>query len=302
MLQKNLYNKLTWIDLESPTQDEVRTLLEEYSLHPLAAEELLLPSLKPKIDVYDDVIYLSLHFPALKHSHKEVIQEIDFIIGKEFMITARQENIDALHKFGKTFEVKSVLKKDTSTHGGHLFLSMLSELYQSLTNELDSVHDSLRHIEKKVFDGYEKEMVLDISKISREILTIKQATRTHKEILDQFKVHSTHLFEKEFSHLMESLIAEYAKIHNSIENCTELLRELRETNNSLLETKQGEIMKKFTVITLISAVLTIISGWFLIESPDKPFHGSGHEFWAVGIIMASVAFLIALVLKFLRWF
>src|SRR5210317_1659031 len=120
MLTRYKHRNLTWIDLESPTQEEVRNIMSEFSINPLAAEELLTPTLKPKVDQYDNFIYLILHFPAFKHSHSEgQNQEVDFIIGKDFLITTRYDTVDPIHKFSKVFEVNSILdRSDMGAHSG----------------------------------------------------------------------------------------------------------------------------------------------------------------------------------------
>ena len=66
MLKKFRYKEITWLDLESPTKEEVGQLAEEYGIHPLVSNELLEPSRRTKVDVYSDYIYLILHFPICK--------------------------------------------------------------------------------------------------------------------------------------------------------------------------------------------------------------------------------------------
>jgi Mg2+ and Co2+ transporter CorA len=68
MIKEYKNKELTWIDLTSPSLEEVRTLMGRYALDPRVAEDLMTPSLKPKVDLYKDYIYLILHFPALHHS------------------------------------------------------------------------------------------------------------------------------------------------------------------------------------------------------------------------------------------
>ena len=132
MITKQEMNGITWIDADSPTKDEVKALMEEYHIHPLIAEELLLPSVKPKVDRYDNCIYLIMHFPALRHTHsggRE--QEVDFVIGKQFIITAHYDTIDPIHKFSKVFEVNAILAKtNVGEHSGHLFF-FIAHLYQA---------------------------------------------------------------------------------------------------------------------------------------------------------------------------
>lgn len=302
MVKKYTYKKLTWIDVESPTTDEVRGLMGEYNIHPLAAEELLLPTTKAKVDVYGDHIYLALHFPAWKHSHKDALQEIDFIIGKDFVLTTRYDSIDALHKFAKVFEVNSILEKtEMGKHAICIFFSLIEALYKSLNHELEFMSDVLSDIEKKVFNGQEKQMVLNLSQVSRELIGFKHATNGHIEILNSFKSASVKLFGEKWNDGNEEMLAECQKVIKSIESHTESLHEIRETNNALLETKQSEIMLMFTSITIISSVVTIIASWFLVESANTPFEGSPNKFWLVGVVMLVVAFALAILMKRKKW-
>lgn len=302
MVKKYKYKKLTWIDVESPTNEEVRTLMGEYNIHPLAAEELLLPTTKSTVDVYGDHIYLSLHFPAWKHTHREVLQEIDFIIGKDYVLTTRYDSIDALHKFAKVFEVNSILEKsDMGKHAICVFFRLIETLYGSLNHELEFMSDVLTDIEKKVFNGEEKQMVYKLSQVSRELIGFKHATNGHIEMLTSFKNKSTKLFGSKWESNNDEMIDECKKVIRSIERQSESLYEIRETNNALLETKQSEIMLMFTSITIISSVVTIIASWFLIESTNTPFEGSPNKFWLVGLVMLIVAVGLAFVMRNKKW-
>ena len=163
--------------------------MDEYDINPLVAEELLSPTLKPKVDFYRDYIYLILHFPAFRHTHQNTQsnQEVDFIIGKDHLITTRYDTIDPLHKFSKVFETDSILdKSDIGTHAGFVFFFMIKKLYKSLEHELEYIDDALETIEDEIFEGREKEMVVSLSIVSRDLLNFKQAMRTHKEVLDSF--------------------------------------------------------------------------------------------------------------------
>ena len=72
--------------MQSPTQDEVFRLIDKYAIPPLVIEELMSETMRSKVDLYNNLIYVILHFPIdhLKNSEKTE-QEIDFIIGKDFL-------------------------------------------------------------------------------------------------------------------------------------------------------------------------------------------------------------------------
>ena len=170
---------LTWVDLNNPTKEEARKIMEKYNIYPSVADELLSPSIKPKVDLYKDSIYLILHFPAAKHTHSnEENQEVDFIITKDTLITTRYDTIDPMHKFSKEFEVSAMVSSDdetTPTHAGFLFCKLVKKLYGSLEHELEYIGVALGEVEHKIYNGREKEMVFEISDISRVLLDFKQS-------------------------------------------------------------------------------------------------------------------------------
>ena len=95
-----------------------------------------------------------MHFPALFHSHKTHEQEIDFVIGRNFLITTRYDTVDPLHKFSKLFEVNSILgKSEIGEHAGFLFFYMLKNLYHAVEHEVEYVRHNLRAVEEPDSSG-----------------------------------------------------------------------------------------------------------------------------------------------------
>ncbi|MEK7590036.1 MAG: CorA family divalent cation transporter [Patescibacteria group bacterium] len=290
MLTKYTHKNITWIDLESPTKEEVRKVMEEYSIHPTVAEELLLPTMKPRVDMHDNFIYLILHFPAFKHTHKhQQNQEIDFIVGKNFIVTTRYDTIDPLHKFSKVFEANSILdKSDIGTHAGFVFFFMIKKLYKSLEHELEYINDALETIEEDIFKGREKEMVVSLSIVSRDLLNFKQAMRTHEEVLNSFDEISTEFFGKNFTHHSKSIISEYYRVNSLIGSHSDSLGELRQTNDSLLSAKQNEVMKTLTIMALVTFPFSLIATIFGMNTKFLPLVGLPNDFWIVIGIMFTL--------------
>jgi len=304
MISEHKHEGLVWVDLESPTNEEIHQIMEKYSIHPDVAEELLLPSIKPKVDLYEGYIYLILHFPAFRHTHKknQQNQEIDFIISKDFLITTRYDTIDSLHKFAKVFEVHSILHKDASKDtGGSLFFHMVTQLYRALEHELEYISDSLREIENKVFKGREKEMVQELSFVSRDLLNFKQAVSLHKDILELFDTSGEKMFGKDFSHQLASVRRERNKVLYALEINLDFLTELRETNNSLLSTKQNEVMKILTVLAFITFPLSLVASVFGMNTNSTPIVGIQNDFWIIVGVMLFTTLLMFTYFKHKKW-
>ncbi len=271
-----------WIDLESPTRDEVAALVNEFGIEPLVAEELLIAASKPRADFYSDYVYVVMHFPALHHSHKTLEQEVDFVIGRRFLITTRYETVDPLHKFSKVFEVNSVLdESNVEEHAGFVFFAMLRKLYRAIEHEVEYVKHDLHVIEEHIFSGHEIEMVTVISRTARDLLNLRQSIEPHRDILHSLEEEGPKFFGAEFTPYLRQLSNEYYRVHNHIMRHTEFLHELRETNNSLLTTKQNETMKRFTILAFATFPLTLIATLFSMDTKYTPVVGIFGDWWLI---------------------
>ncbi|HAT68431.1 MAG TPA: hypothetical protein DCS20_02335 [Candidatus Yonathbacteria bacterium] len=303
MISRYTYKDLVWIDVQSPTQDEVRGLMEEFNIHPLAADELLTPTLRPKVDLFPDFIYLILHFPIISHKHeggKE--QEIDFIVGKKFLITTHYDLIDPLHEFSKVFEVNSILERsNVGDHAGFILFYIMKELYRMLDRELDHINRDFGDIEAKIFGGKERDMVNAISHLNRDLLNFKQTLRPHKEVLESFEIAGTKFFDQEFSYYLRTIVGEHYKISAILDGHRETLLELRDTNDSLLSTKTNETIKTLTTLSFVIFPLSLIAGIFGMNTNYIPIVGTPNDFWIVIGIMIFGAFLMFSYFKYKKW-
>lgn len=301
MISTYKHNKVTWIDLENPTNNEVRKLVEKYSIDPMVGNELLSPSAKPHINFHDTYIYLILHFPT-NNSTDGSIEEVDFVIGKDFIITTRYSVVDAILQFSKIFEVNSILERSTvGEHSGHIFFHMITNLYRNLLDQLEHVKDLIDNVEEKVFAGEEARMVADISKLNRRLLNFKAAISLHYEILRTFEALGSKLFDSKFDNSLRLITSEYVKVQNSLEGTREYLMEIRRTNDSLLTTKQNEIMKNLTVMAFIILPLTLITGLFGMNTTFTPIVASPNGFWFIIAVMLFVSLIITIFFKWKKW-
>ena len=262
MLSTYKYSGETWVDIDHGTPDEIHALMDTYNIHPFIAKELTSATPKPRIEFHDDYIYCILHFPVFKHTHSDgTSQEVDFIIGQDFVITARYDTVDALHKFAKEMEVKEVLENGL-LHNRYktqvMFTGILEELYFSVFEELEYIEDIIENTTTKIFAGKEKEMVVAISKVTKTLLDFKRVTDLHHEILESLKRRGLDIFGESFANEIESIILDFQKINTTIKSNLDMLRELRETNNSLLTSKQNETIKKLTLVGAVLFVLNLL--------------------------------------------
>ncbi len=251
------YKTSTWVDLVLPTKEEIDEVVREYNIDPLVARELILPSSKHHIESRRNYVFLALHFPSLNKSTKlRENQEVDFIVGKDFVITTRYEQIDAIDTFAKRLEVNSILEKHAPGDPRDVvFFGILRELSKSILGQLSDIGDWIKEIESQIFKGNEKKMVFSLSQVSRHLLDFKKVSLPYNEAFKTLEKSAEKLFGDEFQFSLSGVTEEYKKIDLAVHSLTESVEELRETNNSLLRIKDNSLMKLVTILNLVTSIM-----------------------------------------------
>ena len=307
MTKTHTYRGVVWLDLESPTDDEISNLVKRYELHPLVGEELKRESTVAKIEFYKDYILVVLTLPVRVRDGKNqgiVNREIDFVIGKNFLITARTETIEQLEYFAKVFETNSILNKDERIeHAGYLFYYMVKRIYAGMVEDLENIKDSLTSAEESIFQGNERKMVEVLSGLSRELIDIKQTARMHHDIWEEMVEYADkEFFGSDFGSYIRDIRDEFNVIHELIVNAREMLADLRETNDSLLNTKQNETIKILTLVSFVFYPLTFITAIFTIPAINVPLIGQPYGWAVIMGIMIVLAGMMWWFFKKKRWF
>lgn len=288
-----------WIDLNSPTREEVDSLMLTQNISPTIAKDLLAPTPTQYAEEDGQTIYAVLHIPSFKHVHSAIdSQEVDFIIKAGGVITARYDSVDAIHYFAKQIEVKEILNKGKNSH---LFFGIMKEIYSALADELAYMEDWMKEIEKNIFEGQEKEMVFTVSKVGRNLLNFKRMVDPHGSVFEFLEEVGKKKFGDEFESEAKAITEQWRRLMKRVNNQMDLLIELRETNNSMLSTKQNEIMKIFTIMAFVTFPLSLIASIFGMNTSSTPLLGLPNDFWIVIGIMFMISLAMFSFFKYKKW-
>jgi magnesium transporter len=304
MLTRYDHRGVVWIDLERPTIEEVESLVEEFALGPFLEQELLSPTMKPRIDLFPNFLYVVLHFPASRDTHgKLVTHEVDLVVLKDTVVTVHYESVPAILDFARSFEASMLLTRPSATlHAGHVLFELSTRLYQSVEDELDAIEDSVTAIEGAIFTARARELVRPLSELNREVLSHKRVIVNQDDVLHEFEQAGTALFGDEFKSFVSSMSTLQFRVSSRAQMLLETLAELRDTNAALLTTRQNEIMKNLTVMTFVMLPLSLLVSLFSMNTANTPIVGSPHDFWVVVFIMAALGSVALLYFKLKKWF
>lgn len=296
--------KTTWIDLESPSYEELTAVMEEFDINSRIVEEITTPTPYPLSLSFDNYVYLILHFPTADAELGTRVQEVDFIVGKNFIITARYEVIEPIHALHKVFESEDLLGVNSRcTETRQVLERILYKLYAAIADEVELVARKIERIERDIFSGKEQSAVRTISEAGRTLLRFETALARHRipltEFLDalsrpvylgaKFAEHHARI-EARRAHAMERVLSYRA-----------VAEALRTTNDSLLSASQNQITKTLTVVAFIALPLTLIASIFGMNADPMPLVDIPNGFWIIMALMVVAGLAMYAYFRIKRW-
>lgn len=301
-MKKIQYNKTTWIDFENPSADDVLYLQENFNIHPLAIEEFMTPTLRPKATQYDNCLFLTIHIPLFDVSSRTTYPgELDVVLTEEHIITGHTENIYQLSEFFKKLEKnKNQRMLYMNKTPAHVLYYLLQILIESCFPRLDHVTRNLSKIEEEIFKGNEKDMVFEISVVKRDILNFRRTLKPQRSVLESIIEKKTKFVPNEIKPYYQDLIGTNIRLWNSLESAKETIESLEETNNSLLSNKLDLTMKILTIFSAIMLPMTVYSN-ILAMSADIPLGKNPNGFWIHISIMLFISLFTITLFKLKKW-
>lgn len=303
MINRYKHSKTTWLEVVSPTAEEVRELIEECNIPREYAGDLTAPTPKTEVFAKKGFFKVTLDFPIVKRTDINHPHEIKFLVTKDHLVTIRFEEIEAVHRFTKEYEVLCLLgsKSKTQITPDSLCITMINYLYASLHVKLDYLENRLKDIEEGIFAGHEREMVFELSQISRRLITFRQTIGAHDNALDGMPNALQVAFGKVDVNRIEELEHHYHSLKRHLNALTSVLTDLKDTNSALLFTKQNEVMKLFTILAFITFPLTLFTSMFGMNTVATPILGHQFDFWIILSIMVVVSITFFGFFKYKKW-
>lgn len=293
---------MIWIDFENPDKKDIYYLQENFNIHPLAIEEFITPTIRPKATEYPNCIFLTIHIPLFDTVERTTYPgELDIVINKEHLITGHAKAIYQLTDFFKKLDTSDGKKRlYMNETPAHLLYHILEVLIESCFPRLDHIHKNIDIIENYVFNGDEKEMVQEISIAKRDILNFRRTLKPQRSILESLVQMDNRFISTEIKAYYQDLIGTNIRLWSSLESAKETIESLEKTNNSLLSNKLNLTMKVLTIFSAIMLPMTVYSN-ILAMSADIPFGKHPFGFWIHMGIMLLLSIMTMLLFKFKKW-
>lgn len=302
MIREIEYNGLKWVDILKPTETEVSYLKETFNLHPITLENIVPKVVHPAFDVFQDYLFITLHYPRNEKGGDVEIYELDIIVGKNFIVTNRYESITPVASLFEECASQPALREQYMKDGSNsLLILILEKVLKRLLEKIDEINNDVSFVEKSIFTQPERKIIEKISYLKRRIIIFWRAVEPQREIFHSLKTTNNDYFSKEQKHYFSELFITYARIDNYLKTLKDTIESLEETNHGLINLRRNETMKILTIFSVILMPLTLLASMWGMNTNLLPFQQSSFDFWIITGIMLIMSVVMLWYFKIKKW-
>ncbi len=258
---KTITNKnLTWIDVMKPNRDKINILAQRYPFHELNLDDCLSKVQIPKIDKYQDHIFIILHFPTTIKKEENIPQfsQLSIFIGLNYLVTIHQGDLKPLvEKFLMCLSYEKEREAFMNESSGHLLYNIIDTLVDDLFNTLIKVVDDLHNIEDDVFNP-KLAIAKEISLIRREITALRRIIIPLRRIIMYMTNDIQQFSEQDLTLYFDNVKDHIDKVLEALEESKETIEIYKDTDYMLSTEKTNKILAVLTILFTLSIPSAII--------------------------------------------
>ena len=179
------HGRLVWVNVTAPTTADMTYLQERFGFHPLDLEDCLSHIERPKIDEYDDYLFIVMHFP-IYHAGRQVTRpsEVDFFIGPNFLVTVHDNALKPLVRLWQDCQQSADERLKWMGKGaGRLLYNILNSIVDYLFPMLNKVASKISQIEEDMFTSDMSVILQQVSLVRRDVIALRRVLRPQLPII-----------------------------------------------------------------------------------------------------------------------
>jgi magnesium transporter len=279
---------LRWINIERPRPIDRAWLEEHYDFHPLDYEDVFSRNQRPKVDEYDDYLFVVLHFPKYdKQAGRLNAAELDVFVGPDYVITLPNEQLDPLEYVFERCRSNEEVRDALFTRGaGYLLYRIVDSCVDASFPMLRKIGNKLDDLEDDIFEGRSPDIVRDISNAKQEIINFRKIVRPQRAALRDLD-RTRRYVPEDLEIYFDDIVDASERIWDMLENFKEVVEGLEDSNEAVLSHRLNDVLRVLTAFSVLFLPLTLIASVFGMNV-EVPGEGSIHAFWVILVVMFGV--------------
>src|SRR4030043_696813 len=293
---------VTWINMDGIHDiKKIEEVGKHFDLHPLLLEDVVNTSQRPKIEDYDDYLFIVLKMLYLEDEKNQINQEqVSLVLGPNFLLSFQETQGDVLDSVRLRIEKsKGRIRK---TGSDYLAYSLIDAVVDSYFTILEKLGDEIEKIEEALTTNPSSKTMQTIHILKRETIFLRKAIWPLREIIGFMEKRESPLIKKSTEIYLRDVYDHTIQLIDTIETFRDILAGLLDVYLSTLSNRMNEVMKVLTIIATIFIPLTFVAGVYGMNFRFMPELNWPLGYPLILLVMFVAGFSMVLYFKRKKWF
>jgi magnesium transporter len=290
-----------WVDVMQPTPQEGQDLLANvFHFHPLSVEDALSEIHQPKIEPYDQYLYIILHGIDFQASeHEFATRDVDFFLGANYLVTVHDGGSRSI----------STLKELCAQHAHILEEGPVALLHRIVDSMIDNYEPEMNEIEQQMDELEDEAIIGSADNLVRPILSVKRDLSALRRVLIPQRDVVGRLARREFPQISNEMAYRFRDVYDHLIRYSDEATMFQDRVTGILEgylsaisNRLNRVMKVLTVVSTIVLPMTVLTGLWGMNVPLPHLAGGdAAQFWWVVGIMGAITVVMLAVFRWKHW-
>lgn len=294
-----------WLDVLNPTEQELATIARLFHLHPLAVEDASNEHQRPKVEEYENFLFLVFHTVNLDNNKQKLfINELDIFIGQNYLITVHTTPVKELDEVEQRWK-----RSNTQTEKGIgiLVYSLLDTVVDHYFPVADELVDQAENLEDRMFESSqavvrERQLTLDVLALKKQFLAFRRIASPERDVLNMLTNRDSPFFNEHITVYFRDVYDHVTRLNDILDLYRDQLSTIMDANLSIVSNDLNKIMRTLTVMSIILMVDALVVGIYGMNFDFIPELHWHYGYFGVLIFMAIASGLLMLFFRKIKWF
>lgn len=291
---------IKWIKINGLMDVEnLKKLGRCFNLHPLVLEDILNTNQRPKVEDYNDYLYIVLKLFDVSDKDRIVTKQVSLILEKNMVISFQDDDEPLFDLIIKRINAKESPIRNNGAD--YLLYSIIDTVIDSYFLDLENVGDKIEYIEDNLIENTSPDVLKKIHNIKMDIITLRKTIWPLREMLSTLGSGEYSLIDESTDYYLRDIYDHSIQIFDTLESLRDRISEMLDIYLSSTSNKLNEIVRVLTVISTIFVPMTFIVGLYGMNFQHMPELNHPLGYPAVLIIISIIPISMLVYFKKKKW-
>ncbi|MDH4210045.1 MAG: magnesium/cobalt transporter CorA [candidate division WOR-3 bacterium] len=292
---------VTWINVDGIHDvDIIEKIGNNYGLHPLLLEDIMHAEQRPKIEDFENYLFLVLKMLSFdEKEHVIRIEQVSLVLGPSYVISFQEREGDVFDPVRE--RIRNAKGRIRKMGADYLAYALLDSIVDSYFLILEKIGDKIEGLEEDLIANPDAKTLQTIHYLKREMIFLRRSVWPLREVISGMSRKESSLIKESTEIFLRDVYDHTIQVIDTIENYRDMVSGMLDIYLSSISNRMNEVMKVLTIFAAIFIPLTFVAGIYGMNFSFMPELGWKWGYFGVLAIMASIGISMLIYFKRKHW-